>query len=134
MCTFATDIQILIKSKQTMKRHLLVLGLSLLCLGAMADDVQTVTIGGSTVDKTVKQITFDGDNVILHFTDNSTKTQDMAVEVKIAFDLSTAIEYLGVETVKDAKIYNLRGQYMGDNLQDLPAGVYIQNGKKVIVK
>lgn len=100
----------------------------------MADDVQTVTIGGATVDKTVKQITFDGDNVILHFTDNSTEKQDMAVEVKIAFDLSTAIEYLGVETVKDAKIYNLRGQYVGDNLQDLPAGVYIQNGKKVIVK
>ena len=134
MCTFAADIQILIKSKQTMKRHLLVLGLSLLCLGTMADDVQTVTIGGSTVDKTVKQITFDGDNVILHYADNSTETQDMAVEVKISFDLSTAIEYLGVETVKDAKVYNLRGQYLGDNLQDLPAGVYIQNGKKVIVK
>lgn len=117
-----------------MKRHLLVLGLSLLCLGTMADDVQTVTIGGSTVDKTVKQITFDGDNVILHYADNSTETQDMAVEVKISFDLSTAIEYLGVETVKDTKIYNLRGQYMGDNLQDLPVGVYIQSGKKVIVK
>ena len=134
MCTFAADIQILIKSKQTMKRHLLVLGLSLLCLGTMADDVQTVTIGGSTVDKTVKQITFDGDNVILHYADNSTDTQDMAVEVKIAFDLSTAIEYLGVETARDTKIYNLRGQYMGDNLQDLPVGVYIQSGKKVIVK
>ena len=117
-----------------MKRHLLVLGLSLLSLGAMADDVQTVTIGGTPVDKTVKQITFDGDNVILHFTDNSTDTKDMAADVKIAFKLSTAIEHLGLETVKDAKIYNLRGQYMGDNLQNMPAGVYIQNGKKVIVK
>ena len=134
MCTFAADIQILIKSKQTMKRHLLVLGLSLLCLGTMADDVQTVTVGGSTVDKTVTQITFDGDDVILHFSDDSSDKWDMAAEVKIAFDLSTAIEYLGVETVKDAKVYNLRGQYLGDNLQDLPAGVYIQNGKKVIVK
>ena len=134
MCTFAADIQILIKSKQTMKRHLLVLGLSLLCLGTMADDVQTVTVGGSPVDKTVTQITFDGDDVILHFSDDSSDKWDMAAEVKIAFDLFTAIEYLGVETVKDAKVYNLRGQYLGDNLQDLPAGVYIQNGKKVIVK
>lgn len=117
-----------------MKRHLLVLTCLLMSLCAMADDVQTVTIGGATVDKTVKQITFDGDNVILHFTDNSTETQDIAVEVKIAFNLSTAIEHLGVETVKDAKVYNLRGQYMGDNLQSLPAGVYIQSGKKVTVK
>lgn len=134
MCTFVAEFSTNQIKTNKMKRHLFVLGLSLLCLGTMADDVQTVTIGGATVDKTVKQITFDGDNVILHFTDNSTEKQDMAVEVKIAFDLSTAIEYLGVETVKDAKVYNLRGQYMGDNLQDLPAGVYIQNGKKVIVK
>ena len=117
-----------------MKRHLLVLACLLVTFGAMADDVQTVTVGGSPVDKTVTQITFDGDYVILHFSDDSSDKWDMASEVKIAFDLSTAIEYLGVETVKDAKVYNLRGQYMGDNLQNLPAGVYIQNGKKVIVK
>ena len=134
MCTFAADIQILFKSKQTMKRQLLVFGLSLLCLGAMADDVQTVTIGGKPVDKTVKIMTFDGDNVILHYTDNSTETQDMAEDIKIAFNLSTAIEHLGTDTMKDEKVYDLRGRCLGDNLQNLPAGVYIQNGKKVIVK
>ena len=29
------------------------------------------------------------------------------------------------------KIYNLNGQYVGDNLDALPKGVYLVNGKKV---
>ena len=35
----------------------------------MADNEQTVTIGGSQVGKTVKEITFDGDNVTLTYDD-----------------------------------------------------------------
>ena len=60
-----------------MKKTFLAFGCLLMSLGALADDVQTVTIGGTTVNKTVTQITFSGDDVILHFSDNSTQTADI---------------------------------------------------------
>lgn len=36
-----------------------------------ADVVQTLTINGENVAKTVSQFTFDGDNVVVHFTDSN---------------------------------------------------------------
>jgi hypothetical protein len=33
-----------------------------------------------------------------------------------------------------APIFNLQGIYMGNNESQLPKGIYIKNGKKVIVK
>jgi hypothetical protein len=119
-----------------MKRHLLVFAALLLSLGVMADGGdQTVKVNGATVDKTVTQITFSGDDVILHYSDNSSETQDMATPVSIAFELAaTAIDKLEVNAPRSNKVFNLRGQYMGNNLQAVPAGVYIVNGKKVIVK
>ena len=43
-------------------------------LTMMADTKQTVKIDGTTVDKTVERLTFDGDKVVLTFTDHSTQT------------------------------------------------------------
>lgn len=120
-----------------MKRQILVFSCLLLSLVAVADDVQTVTIGDASVDKTVRQITFSGDDVILHFTDNTTATEDMGVEVKIAFELSaTYLESINAQrsTLNSQRVYNLRGQYMGESLDGLRAGVYIMNGKKVVIK
>lgn len=119
-----------------MRRHLLTIALSLLCLGAMADDGQTVTVDGQTVDKTVNKITFDGDVITLHFKEGGAQDVDMGdADVTIAFELDpTSIYKVDVNTPDDNKIYNLRGQYMGDNLSVLPAGLYIVNGKKVIIK
>ncbi|MBQ4632881.1 MAG: leucine-rich repeat protein [Prevotella sp.] len=37
-------------------------------------------------------------------------------------------------TVKDNKVYNLNGVYVGDNLYDLPKGIYIVNGMKHVVR
>lgn len=45
----------------------------------MADNKQTVTIDGSQVSKTVKEITFNGDNVTLTYDDETTETQDMSL-------------------------------------------------------
>ena len=121
-----------------MKRQILIFSCLLLSLGVMADGGdQTVTIGGSTVDRTVKQITFNGDDVVLHFSDNSTQTASMDEEVKIAFKLkSTYIETINSQfsILNSQRVYNLRGQYMGENLDDVRASVYIVNGKKVVVK
>lgn len=103
----------------------------------MADNKQTVTIGGSTVEgKTVTEITFDGDNVTLKFSDNSTQTEDMSL-VKLAFtyDGTTGIQQVEhVQKALQGKVYNLNGQLVGTSTEGLTKGVYIVNGKKVIIK
>ena len=38
-----------------------------MCGMAHADVVQTLTVNGQKVEKVVSQITFSGDNVVLHF-------------------------------------------------------------------
>ncbi|MDE5552240.1 MAG: hypothetical protein K2I91_03470 [Muribaculaceae bacterium] len=45
---------------------------------------------------------------------------------------STKVEEVAVEGVKS--IYNLQGIRINKNVENLPAGLYIINGKKVLVK
>ncbi len=40
----------------------------------------------------------------------------------------------GQVTTGDNRVFNLQGQYVGSQLQSLPKGIYIVNGKKVTVK
>ncbi len=110
----------------------------MLATNAFADNKQTVTINGSAVDgKTVTEITFDGDNVILKYSDNSFDTEDMSL-VKLAFTYdNTPTGINQVETVKKAlegKVFNLNGQLVGTSTEGLAKGIYIVNGKKVIIK
>ena len=105
-------------------------------VNVMADNRQTVTINGQTVGTTVKEITFNGDNVTLLFSDDSTQTEDMSL-VQLAFSYGPATGIDQLETVKEAlqgKVYNLNGQLVGDSTEGLAKGVYIVNGKKVIIK
>lgn len=53
--------------------------------------VQVVTINGEQLAKTASRITFDGDNVIVTFTDGTNSTADMS-QVTLTFTQSTAIE------------------------------------------
>lgn len=48
----------------------------------------------------------------------------------------TAIETLDGNSIVPAtgKVYNMAGQHVGNSLESLPKGMYIANGKKVIVK
>ena len=109
----------------------------LLSVNAFAENKQTVTIDGQAVGKTVKEITFDGDNVILSYSDNTSyTTKDMSlVSLAFTYDSTTGIDQ--VETTKKAlqgKVFNLNGQYVGTSTEGLAKGVYIVNGKKVIIK
>ena len=36
--------------------------------------------------------------------------------------------------LENNKVYNLNGVYVGDNLYDLPKGIYIVNGMKHVVR
>lgn len=50
--------------------------------------------------------------------------------------VETAIAETFVDAVKtvDNRVFNLQGQMVGTSLNGLPAGLYIQNGKKVLVR
>lgn len=92
----------------------------------MADNKQTVTIGGSQVGKTVKEITFDGDNVNLTFDDETTETLDMSL-VKLSFAyITTGISNIETSNkVLAGKVFNLNGQLVGTFTQNLNKGIYI---------
>lgn len=48
---------------------------------------------------------------------------------------ATGIEYLVIDGVKaNGRVYNLNGLYVGNSLNGLQPGLYIQNGKKIVVK
>ena len=50
----------------------------------------------------------------------------------VYYELPTAIETVRVDLDVNAPVYNMMGQKM--NAGNLPAGIYIQNGRKFIVK
>ena len=59
-----------------------------------------------------------------------------AAGIKVVIDgTTTGIEDLVVDGVKaNGRVYNLNGQYVGNSLNGLQPGIYIQNGKKIVVK
>lgn len=59
-----------------------------------------------------------------------------ATKYKVVIDgTATGIEDLVIDGVKaNGRVYNLNGQYVGNSLNGLQPGIYIQNGKKVVVK
>ena len=64
------------------------------------------------------------------------KTGNTNKETVLTFKLvspSTAVENITVETVANG-VYNLTGVRVADKLENLPAGIYIYGGKKVVVK
>ena len=98
----------------------------------MADDVQKIDVSK------VSKITFEGDNVVITYNNGTaTTTADMATVV-LDFSSATGIEervvLLEKEGLEGKAVYNLNGQQVGNSAAGLAKGVYIINGKKVIVK
>ncbi len=58
-----------------------------------------------------------------------------AGSAKICFDGTvTGIDGIDIDDNQPVKVYNLKGQYVGDSLQDLSKGIYVAGGKKVAIK
>nr|WP_288182295.1 subtilase [uncultured Prevotella sp.] len=119
-----------------MKKTYLLLLAGMFASVVFANNKQTVKIDGNVSDKTVTEITFDGDNVTLNYADNSSETKDMSlVALSFSYDSTTGINK--IEEVKKSlqgKVFNLNGQLVGNSLEGLSKGIYIVNGKKVIIK
>lgn len=113
-------------------KKLFFLGMLCLSVAAMADDVQKIDVSK------VSKITFEGDNVVITYNNGTaTTTADMATVV-LDFSSATGIEervvLLEKEGLEGKAVYNLNGQQVGNSAARLAKGVYIINGKKVIVK
>lgn len=118
-----------------MKKAYLLLLAGMLSTAVFAGNKQTVTIDGQVIEKTISEITFDGNNVVLHYADNSSDQADMSL-VTLSFSYTTTgiSQVEGIKKALQGKVYNLQGQCVGSSLQGLSKGVYIINGKKVIIK
>ena len=118
-----------------MKKAYLLLLAGMLSAAVFAGSKQTVKIDGQVIDKTVTEITFDGDNVVLHYADNTSDNGDMSlVTLSFTYQTTGISQVEGIKQALQGKVYNLQGQCVGSSLQGLSKGVYIINGKKVIIK
>lgn len=118
-----------------MKKAYLLLLAGMLSTAVFADSKQTVKIDGQLIEKTVSEITFDGDNVVLQYADNTSDQADMSlVALSFTYQTTGISQIEGIKQALQGKVYNLQGQYVGSSLQGLSKGVYMINGKKVIIK
>lgn len=118
-----------------MKKAYLLLLAGMLSTAVFAGSKQTVKIDGQLIEKTVSEITFDGDNVVLQYSDNTSDIEDMSlVTLSFTYQTTGISQVEGIKKALRGKVYNLQGQYVGSSLQGLSKGVYIINGKKVIIK
>ena len=114
-----------------MGKFILLCGMFLLSVPMMAGSAEPEKVAASQLSK----ITFDGDNVILHYKDGTTTaTKDMETIVISLTDATGVNTMRQVEALKDKSAYNLKGQYVGQGVEGLSKGVYIVGGKKVIIK
>ena len=120
-----------------------------------AADGQTLTINGVTVEKTVTKITFNGDQVVLHFADTTTQTADME-GVVLSFGDASSIQNLATFTLRglvgselnisglkegsEVFIYNAAGKLMlrskaaKFNVSHLKKGIYVLKADNQVVK
>lgn len=118
-----------------MKKAYLLLLAGMLSTAVFAGNKQTVKINGQLIEKTVSEITFDGDNVVLQYSDNKSDQADMSlVTLSFTYQTTGISQVEGIKQALQGKVYNLQGQCVGSSLQGLSKGVYMINGKKVIIK
>lgn len=65
-----------------------------------------------------------------------TNAKTNASQAMVVFDdseiVTTGIEDVNVAAKNNDKVYDLNGRYVGDSLENLAPGLYIQNGRKVV--
>lgn len=110
----------------------------MLAVAAWADNKQTVIVNGTTQSQAVKRITFNGDEIVLVFADNTQKTVEMtAVKIDFVYDNVENSVFYQMETPKvkeQTGVYNLNGQSVSGTREKLPKGIYIVDGRKGVVK
>jgi len=123
---------------------------------AKAESKQTLTINGQIVESVVTRITFEGDNVVLHFKGGESQTADMdAVVLGFEYSPTTAISVLrgtvdnylnlaGLDEGTVVSIYDAQGKLVRTttvreakavlSVSTLRSGVYVLKAGRRIVK
>lgn len=121
-----------------------------------AESKQTLTINGQTVESVVTRITFDGDNVVLHFKGGDSQTADMdAVVLGFEYSPTTSISVLrgtvdnylnlaGLDEGAVVSIYDAQGKLITTttareakavlSVSTLRSGVYVLKAGRQVVK
>ena len=123
---------------------------------AKAESKQTLTINGQTVESIVTRITFEGDNVVLHFKGGDSQTADMdAVVLGFEYSPTTSISVLrgtvdnylnlaGLDEGTVVSIYDAQGKLITTttareakavlSVSTLRSGVYVLKAGRQVVK
>lgn len=115
-------------------RHLLLATLAVAPMLSAAESTVTTMVGGAPTASSLTHISFDGDNVTLTFADLSTLTADMASVSVVLDHTNTALDAIVADPSLPTGIYDLSGRRIADRQEGLQPGVYIVNGKKILVK
>lgn len=143
-----------------MKKRIIAVSLALmsLCLSANADVVQALTINGQTVEKTVTQLTFSDDNVVLHFegSEESYALDDVVLDFSDVSSINSIntfklnglvdgrLDISGLAAGTPVAVFDISGKKMASlrageettqvNVGDFRSGVYILKAGTQIVK
>lgn len=111
-----------------MRKKIIAVSIALmsLCGIANADVVQTLTINGQKVEKVVSQLTFSGDNVVLHFEGSE---ESYALE-------DVVIDFSGTDGIGKVTAFKLNGIVDGRlDISGVPEGTVVSvfdvSGKKL---
>ncbi len=119
-------------------RNIYVLALALIATTAKAQTTETVKANNAKVSKFVTDIVLNGNNVVLKFEDESAKTYELLkTGIDLKYDETLAVSEVRQEQrPNDNQVYDLQGRIVGSigQLDALPKGVYIVNGKKRVVR
>lgn len=110
--------------------------LMLCCASAVwADSKIITTVNGTPETRDLVTITFDDDNVILNYSDNTTDRVEMKlVNITLIHDEQSSLKEILTDKDLPAGVYNLKGQRIADTPEGLKEGIYIINGHKMLVK
>ena len=100
------------------------------------------TVNGSNVEVSavsqMRKITFKNGVLAVTYKDGTTSTTPLTSIKRLFFSTpATGVEEVSVKDVtkKDAAVYDLMGRKVSESLDgNLPKGIYIVDGKKVLVK
>ena len=117
-----------------MKKILWAGSLLLLCNFTFADDGSKTTIDG----KKVQKITFNGDKMTIKYNDGTADATFDLADIVITFSNASSIEER-ISIARNAglegkKIYTLKGEYVGNSVARLQPGLYVIDGKKILIK
>ena len=93
----------------------------------------------ATVGDIIADVRMNGDAALMEYNRRFDGCERTALriseqEIRDAYDKVSAQEIEDIKKALQGKVYNLQGQYVGSSPKGLSKGVYMINGKKVIIK